>query len=234
MQLQEFRQDLNARIAAAKVSGFWKDTDKDRWINKAIVRACNFARYKFLSKHATQLTELNPDGTGREHYFLPFDFKPGGMIFLSVNGVEYHKTSEESYLSRKSDDKIGVPFRPQQDILHAGAHTDWRWDKIYALIGDEYFINPTLAEAGLVIDLFYKRRPVRLVEDTDEPITPEEMDEPVLKLALATCLAKEPGKKGDAEKEVIEAHALLQQIKEREDEEPNSVFKGQAASTRWQ
>lgn len=234
MQLQEFIQDLNARIAAAKVSGFWKDTDKDRWINKAIIRACNYARFKFLSKHATQLTELFPDGTGRESYFLPFDFKPGGMIYLSVDGEEYHKVSEEAFLSRKSDEKIGVIFSLQQDILHAGSNTDWRWNKIYALIGDEYFLNPIPAEANLIIDIFYKRRPVRLVEDTDEPITPEEMDEPILKLALATCLAKEPGKRGEAEKEVIEAHALLQQIKDREDEEPNTAFKGQATSTRWQ
>ncbi len=211
MQLQEFRQDLNARIAAAKISGFWKDTDKDRWINKAIVRACNFARYKFLSKHSTQLTELLPDGKGRESYFLPFDFKPGGMILLKVDGQKHNKVSEEDYQS-----------------------VDYPWERVCAVIGDEYFINPAPTKVGLIIDIFYKRRPVRLVEDTDEPITPEEMDEPILKLALATCLAKEPGKKGDAEKEVIEAHALLQQIKEREDEEPNSVFKGQAASTRWQ
>jgi hypothetical protein len=210
MQLQEFRQDLNARIAAAKVSGFWKDGDKDRWINKAIVRACNFARYKFLSKHATQLTELLPDNSGRESYFLPFDFKPGGMILLKVDGQKHNKVSEEDYQSE-----------------------NYPWEKACAVIGDEYFINPAPTKAGLIIDLFYKRRPVRLVEDTDEPITPEEMDEPVLKLALATCLAKEPGKKGEAEKEVVEAHALLQQIKDREDEEPNSVFKGQATSTRW-
>ncbi len=57
MQLQEFRQDLDARMSAAKISGFWKQPDKDRWINKGIVRACNYARWKFLSKHATQLVE---------------------------------------------------------------------------------------------------------------------------------------------------------------------------------
>jgi len=59
------------------------------------------------------------------------------------------------------------------------------------------------------------------------------MDEPILKLALATCLAKETGRKNEAEKEVIEAHALLQQTKDREDEEPSAVFVGQAKSTRW-
>lgn len=233
MQLQEFRQDLNARMTASKVSGFWKDADKDRWINKAVVRACNYARWKFLSKHASQLTELNPDGSGKESYFLPFDFKPGGMVFLSVDGEEYHKATENQYLSRKSDNKIAPTFHPSLDIVHPSLHTDWRWQKIYAVIGDQYFIDPPADVAGKVIDLFYKRRPVRLVEETDEPITPEEMDEPILKLALATSLAKEPGRKNEAEKEVIEAHALLQQTKDREDEEPSAVFVGQAKSTRW-
>jgi len=38
MQLQEFRQDLDARMSAAKISGFWKQPDKDRVINKGVVR----------------------------------------------------------------------------------------------------------------------------------------------------------------------------------------------------
>ncbi len=86
MQLQEFRQDLDARMSAAKISGFWKQADKDRWINKGVVRACNYARWKFLSKHASQLVEKNPDSTLKENYFLPFDFKPGGFITIKVAG----------------------------------------------------------------------------------------------------------------------------------------------------
>lgn len=234
MQLQEFRQDLDARMAAAKVSGFWKQDDKDRWINKSVVRACNYARWKFLSKHATQLTELNPDGTGKENYFLPFDYKPGGMIFLKVNGEEYHKTSEEAYLSRKSDDQIAVSYLPQNDVIHGSAHTDWRYQKVYAVIGDEYLIDPVIETEGKVIDLYYKRRVVRMVEPDSEPITPEEMDEPIVKLALSICLAKTPGRQADSRKEVEEAHLMLQQTKDREDEEPQAVYKGQAKSVRWQ
>lgn len=220
-------------MSASKVTGFWKDSDKDRWINKAIVRACNYARWKFLSKHSSQLTELNSDGSGKENYFLPFDFKPGGMIFLSMDKEEYHKVSEEAYLSRKSDDNLSVPSRPSLDVIHASNHTDWRWQKIFTIIGDEFFINPVSSEVGRIVDFFYKRRPVRLVEDTDEPITPEEMDEAIVKLALSVCLSKIPGKKAESQQEVIEAHTMLAQVKEREDEEPSSVFKGQATSTRW-
>lgn len=210
MQLQEFRQDLDARMSAAKVSGFWKQADKDRWINKAVVRACNYARWKFLSKHATQLTELNPDGTGKENYFLPFDFKPGGMILLKVDGKKYNKTTEEDY--------------------QGGTYP---WELAFTIIGDEYFIDPAAETADKIIDLYYKRRPVRMVEDDDEPITPEEMDEPIVKLALSICLAKEKGRQADAQKEAVEAHTMLQQTKDREDEEPSSVYKGQAGSTRW-
>lgn len=213
MQLQEFRTDLSARMSASKITGFWKDSDKDRWINKAIVRACNYARWKFLSKHSSQLTELNSDGSGKESYFLPFDFKPGGMIFLSLDKAEYHKVGEETYLSTKSNN----------DLIQ----------NIFAIIGDEFFLNPVPTEAGKIIDFYYKRRPVRLVEDTDEPITPEEMDEAIVKLALSVCLSKIPSKKAESQQEVIEAHTMLAQIKEREDEEPSSVFKGQATSSRW-
>jgi len=213
MQLQEFRTDLSARMSASKITGFWKDSDKDRWINKAIVRACNYARWKFLSKHSSQLTELNSDGSGKESYFLPFDFKPGGMIFLSLDKAEYHKVGEETYLSTKSNN----------DLIQ----------NIFTIIGDEFFLNPVPTEAGKIIDFYYKRRPVRLVEDTDEPITPEEMDEAIVKLALSVCLSKIPGKKAESQQEVIEAHTMLAQVKEREDEEPSSVFKGQATSSRW-
>ena len=214
MQLQEFRQDLDARMSAAKISGFWKQPDKDRWINKGIVRACNYARWKFLSKHASQLVEKNPDGTLKENYFLPFDFKPGGLITINVGGTPHHKVSEDEYTQQS-----------------------YSYERVVAIIGDEYHLNLSeltgIAE-GTIIDIYYKRRPVRMVEDDDEPITPEEMDEPIVKLALSVCLTKTPGKQADAQKEVVEAHTILQQIKDREDEEPTSVYKGQAGSSRWE
>ncbi len=226
MQFQEFQQDLDARIAASKITGFWKPEDKQRWINKSVVRACNYAAWKFLSKHATQLIELDT-GKIKENYFLPFDYKPGGMILIKV----YDPVSIKSLKHYKTD----------IDSYHAKAY---EYTRVYTIVGDEYFLNlQELAEdsalaasvyEGKVIDLFYRRRPVKMVEATEEPITPEEMDEPILKFALAICLAKTPGRSNEAVKEIQEANSMLQQIKDREDEEPQAVFKGQATSMRWQ
>lgn len=227
MQFQEFTQDLDARIAASKITGFWKPEDKERWLNKSVIRACNYAPWKFLSKHASQLIELNLDGTIKENYFLPFDFKPGGMILLKVY--------DPATLKGKKHFKVDI------DAFHAKTYP---YERVYTIVGDEYFVNlaeliedSSVAAAqmeGKVMDIFYKRRPVKMVEPTDEPITPEEMDEAIIKFAFAICLTKTPGRSAEAVKEINEANSMLQQIRDREDEEPSSVYKGQATSTRWQ
>lgn len=225
MQFQEFLQDLDARIAASKITGFWKPEDKERWINKSVVRACNYAAWKFLNHHATQLIELEQDGTIKEDYYLPFDFKPGGMILLTA----YDPVSEE----QKKHFKVDI------DAYHDKSYP---YERVYSIVGDEYFMNlneitadgDVAGMSGKIIDIYYRRRPVKMVEDTDEPITPEEMDEPVIKFAFAICLSKTPGRASEAVKEIQEANTMLQQIKDREDEEPQSVYKGQATNMRWQ
>lgn len=206
MQLQEFLQDLNARLSAAKATGLWSDADKKRWINKAIIRACNFAKWNFLNHHSTQLTEKD-----RESYFVPFDYRLGGMMFIKVDGKEYAKVRIENYQSG-----------------------NYVWDFVFCILGDQYLLKPAPIEDGKIIDIYYRRRPVPLVNDTDEPITPEEMDEPIVKLSLAICLKKIPGRSGEGDKEILEATALLQQTKDRQDEEGGeSGFVGQATSTRF-
>ena len=206
MQLQEFLQDLNARMSAAKTTGFWSETDKKRWINKSIIRVCMFARWNFLNHHSTQLTEKDV-----EAYFLPFDYKPGGMLFLKVDGKEHVKTSLENY---QSDNHL--------------------WERVFCLLGDQYLIKPTPVEDEKIIDIFYRRRLIPLVNDTDEPITPEEMDEAIVKLALGICLKKEPNRSSEGDKHIMEATAILQQIKDRQDEEIGEAgYVGQATSSRF-
>ena len=206
MQLQEFLQDLNARMSAAKTTGFWSETDKKRWINKSIIRVCMFARWNFLNYHSTQLTEKDV-----EAYFLPFDYKPGGMLFLKVDGKEHVKTSLENY---QSDNHL--------------------WERVFCLLGDQYLIKPTPVEDEKIIDIFYRRRLIPLVNDTDEPITPEEMDEAIVKLALGICLKKEPNRSSEGDKHIMEATAILQQIKDRQDEEIGEAgYVGQATSSRF-
>jgi len=202
MQFQEFLQELNSRMSASKTTGFWSEEAKKRWINTAIIRVCNFARWKFLRKHSTILTEKD-----KEAYYQPFDYK--SMIFLKVDGETYHPVDPEEYQSG-----------------------DYAWEKVFTIIGDQFLINPTIPEDGKIIDVYYQRRPIKLVEPTDEPITPEEMDEPIVKLALGVCLKKEKGREDDAKEEILEANALLQEIKDREGEEPSGVYKGRAISSR--
>lgn len=193
-------------MSAAKTTGFWSEADKKRWINKSIVRACNFAKWNFLNHHSTQLTEKDI-----EAYFNPFDYKPGGMMFLKVDGQEHAKTSVENYQS--------------------GNHV---WERVFCILGDQYLVKPTPSEDGKLIDIYYRRRPVPLVNDTDEPITPEEMEEAIIKLALGICLKKEPNRGTDADKQILEATAILQQIKDRQDEEGGEAgFTGQATSSRF-
>ena len=193
-------------MSAAKTTGFWSEVDKKRWINKSIVRACNFAKWNFLNHHSTQLTEKDI-----EAYFLPFDYKPGGMMFIKVGGQEHAKTSVENYQS--------------------GNHV---WERAFCILGDQYLVKPTPLEDGKLIDIYYRRRPVPLVNDTDEPITPEEMEEAIIKLALGICLKKEPNRGTDADKQILEATAILQQIKDRQDEEGGEAgFAGQATSSRF-
>ena len=193
-------------MSAAKTTGFWSEADKKRWINKSIVRACNFAKWNFLNHHSTQLTEKDI-----EAYFNPFDYKPGGMMFLKVDGQEHAKTSVENYQS--------------------GNHV---WERVFCILGDQYLVKPTPLEDGKLIDIYYRRRPIPLVNDTDEPITPEEMEEAIIKLALGICLKKEPNRGTDADKQILEATAILQQIKDRQDEEGGEAgFAGQATSSRF-
>ncbi len=193
-------------MSASKTSGLWSEADKIRWINKAVVRACNFAKWNFLNHHSTQLIEKD-----RESYFLPFDKKPGGFIFIKADGNEYAKTSIENYQSK-----------------------NYFWERVFCIIGDQFLITPIPSEDGKIIDIYYRRRPVPMVNMTDESIVPEEFDEPVVKFALAVCLKKTPSRSADADKEIMEATALLQQTKDREDEEEGSAgFSGQATSIRF-
>jgi len=131
------------------------------------------------------------------------------MIFLKVDGKKYHSADPEDY--------------------EGG---NYAWERVHTIIGDQFLINPTIGEDGKTIDIYHIRRPVPLVDETDEPITPEEMDEPIVKLALATCLKKETGRAKDARDEILEANAMLQEIKDREDEEQTGIYKGQAISSR--
>jgi len=60
------------------------------------------------------------------------------------------------------------------------------------------------------------------------------MDEAIVKFALGICLKKEPNRSSEADKQIMEATAILQQTKDRQDEEIGEAgYVGQATSSRF-
>jgi len=168
MKLSEFLTELNNRIAAAKVSGFWTDAMKEQWIYESVVRVCNFKkRWKFLELAKSTTTKAN-----QEYYDEPGDFKTDSIYYMEVDGKEYIKKSWDRY----------------QQYKEAGSSA-----KIFAIHNGFYFINPTPTKADLTIDIWGNKKPVSLAiwkAAADDSVLPSEFDEAVVKLALATCLDK--------------------------------------------
>jgi len=218
MKLSEFLTELNNRIAAAKVSGFWTDAMKKQWINKAGERVCNYHRWKALEYAVTTKTKAN-----QEYYDYPDEFQEDSIYHLEVDGKEYTRCNNwddyQNYKANESTDKVFVS--------HDGF----------------YFINPTPEEADLVIDLWGIRKWKKLVNDNDEAITPTELDEAIIKLALAICLQKER-RYSEANAEIAEVEApanprvpgsggILARLVTREENEGPKGYIGKAKSTRF-
>jgi hypothetical protein len=195
MTLNELLTELNNRISATAISGFWTASMKKEWINKAGERICNFKRWKFLEKAKWTYSTAN-----REYYDYPDDFKANSIYYMEVDGKEYIEKSWDDYQAFKA----------------AGST-----DKIFANHNEFYFINPIPKVSGLEILIFGIRKWLKLTADTDKPILPSEFDEAIIKLALATALQKER-RYSEATFEIGEvegANGILAKIAEREDEE---------------
>jgi len=218
MKFSEFLTELNNRIAAAKVSGFWTDTMKKQWINTAGERVSNYYRWKALEYALKTITKAD-----QEYYDYPEAFQEDSIYHLEIDGDEYTRANNwddyQNYKANESTDKMFVS--------HDGF----------------YFVNPTPEDANLEIALWGIRKWVKLVSDGDEPITPSELDESIIKLALATCLQKERRySEANAEISEVEAPAnprvpgsggILARLKAKEEEEGPKGYIGKAKSTRW-
>ena len=217
MTFLELLTELNNRIAAAKVSGFWTDTMKKEWINKAGERICDFRRWKFLES-AKKTTTVKD----QEYYDYPSEFKLNSIYYMEVDGKEHIETSWDDYQDYKAAEST---------------------DKIFTSHNGFYFINPTPAEANLEIAIWGIKKWVKLVNDADLPITPTEFDESIIRLALSICLQKERRyEEAAVEKSEVEAigtpgepgtGGLLWKLGEREAEEGPKGYTGKAKSTRW-
>ncbi len=93
------------------------------------------------------------------------------------------------------------------------------------------------------ITIWGNKRWVKLAVADDASILPSEFDEPIIKLALATCLQKER-RYSEANSEIAEVEApknplvegsggILAKIADREDEEGPKGYVGKATSSRF-
>lgn len=222
MKLSEFLTELNSRIAAAKVAGLWIDTQKEQWIYEAVVRVCNFKkRWRFLEIAKSTTTKKD-----HEYYDEPEDLKTNSIFAVKVDGKGYDRKSWNRYQEYKTAEST---------------------EKIFAVHNGFYFINPTPTEDNLTIDIWGVKKPVVLVTwkaAADDSVLPSEFDEPVIRLALASCLQKER-RYSEAVAERVEVEApknpriegsggLLARLVEQESEGDPVGYTGRAQSSRWE
>lgn len=217
MTFLELQTELDNRIAAAKVSGFWSSAMKKQWINTSGERAANYFRWKKLEYALKTVTKAN-----QEYYDYPDEFQEGSIYFMKVNGEEHIEAEWDDYQEYKEEEST---------------------DKIFASHDSFYFVNPTPTLADLEIEIHGIRKWVKLVENADTPITPSEMDDAIIKLSLAICLQKER-RYSEAAAELTEVEAprdprvpgsggILARLSEREEDEGPKGYIGRAKSTRW-
>ncbi len=218
MKLSEFLTELNNRISAAKISGFWNEAMKKQWLNNAGERVCNYYNWKALEY--AKFTKTKVDG---EYYDYPDEFQENSIYHLEVDSKKYTK------IKKWSD--------------YQACRINESTKKVFCSHNGFYFIGPTPSEADLVIDIWGIKKWKKLVDNNDEPVTPSELDESIVKLAFATCLQKARKRNGALdERREVEAPAnpriegsggILARMIAREEEEPAGGFIGQAKCSRW-
>jgi len=217
MNFSELQQELDNRIAAAKVSGFWTSAMKKEWINKAGERVCDFRRWKVLELAKQTTTKPN-----WEYYDYPSEFKTNSIYYMEVDGNEYIEKSWDDYQAYKEAEST---------------------DKIFTSHDAFYFIHPTPTKDGKEILIFGIKKWTKLVNDADKSIFPSEFDEAIIKLALATCLTKER-RYDEARIEKVEVEepsnpmiensgGILAKLGASEESEGPKGYYGTAKSTRW-
>lgn len=216
--LLQLRTDLDNRISAAKVSGFWTDAMKNEWLNQAGQRVCDFKRWKWLE------LAIETPTTADEYYDYPtgeFAFKQNSIFLIYIDGESY--PTNQTGRSRKTWAEYQKHKQSESD------------EKIFANHNGYYFLAP-LPEVGKTMSIYGLKKWVELTEDADSAVTPEEYDEAVVRIALATCLRKAK-KYGEAKVELVEVLdpniGILALLWAQENDEAAQGYGGNAQSSRW-
>lgn len=194
--------NLDYDDVVAGLNELFKLDDIKAWINLAIQRAWDYARWIF-SEEAKFTT-----ATESEYYDYPDDFISDSIFILKVDGKSYDKKRFENYQKYLEDNPNG------EDLVFS----DYR---------RSYFINPNTFSAGKKIEIWGKKRATKLTGDDDLlPFSPDTDDEEnsgneaIIRIAYSIALASD--KKKDpvrSAKEETSAYQMLEIIAKREREE---------------
>lgn len=217
--LSELRSELNSKISASIDSGFWKEADKDVWINQAGQRVCDFKRWGWL-----ELALKTQTRDSKEYYDYPEapnEFKKDSIFQISVEGEEYpwdqgarRRVTWNQYVKLKQN---GVE------------------DKIFTNHNGFYFLNP-IPDNGKEMTIYGLKTWQKLVDEDDVSIAPDAYNEAIVRVALATAFRKAK-KYNEAQVELLEIFqpevGVLALLWLQENDEAPQGYSGQAQSSRW-
>lgn len=219
MTKAELLADLDNRISAAKVKGFWTDAMKLVWINDAGKRVCNwrspllpgFRRWSFL-----ELAMETVARSSKEYYDYPPNMKERSIYQVDVEDEDEARegVSWETFQKHKEQENDVDVFANHQG----------------------YYFLYRVPTDGKTISVYGERKWVNLVNDDDEPITPVDLDEAIVRIALSTCL-KKAKKMSEALAElqdVINSEmGIIAQVARQQDVGGQKGYIGTAQSSRW-
>lgn len=218
MTKAELLGDLDARLSAAKVKGFWSDAQKLIWLNDAGKRVCNwrspyipgFKRWSFLEVAMDTISRSE-----KEYYDYPPNMKESSIFQIDVEDEE--------------DARDGVVWEAFQK------HKD-NEDDVYVFANHQgYYFLYKVPDDGKIISVYGERKWVNLSGDDDEPITSVDLDEAIVRITLATCLRKAK-KFNEAQAELSDVmdpqHGIIAQVARQQDVGGQKGFIGTAVPSR--
>lgn len=219
MTFQELQTELDGRISASNASGFWTTTEKKSWLNQAGQRVVDFWNWPFLEL-ALEITT-----SGSKQYY---DY-PGGTVRFKPNSIYQIDIAGESYARgvagrrRVTWEQFQKKVQQEDDELVFANHNGF------------YFLNPVPAN-DKTMSIYGKKGWQTLVGNTDEPITPPELDEAIVRIALASALRKAK-KYNEAKAELLEVLdpnvGVLALFKNQILSEDSLGYGGEAQSSRF-
>jgi hypothetical protein len=217
--LAEYRADLDSRISSSAVSGFWTDAMKDEWINQAGQRVFDYKPWKWL-----ELALKTHTRDQKEYYDYPVGnntFKSDSIFQITVDGEEY--PSSQSGRARQTWTEYQMAKQADSE------------QKIFASHNGFYFLHP-IPEDDRELSVYGLRTWRKLEGDDDVSEAPAVFKEPIVRIALASCLRKAK-KHNEAKTELVEVIdpqvGILAIMWEQENDRSAKGYVGEAQSSRW-